>query len=261
MSIAHTGLHATRDNLARVLQLQFAGNNLAQAEDCLQTALRALESTPHHEAAARAVAELRRAGDVTASLSLRLGFIGAADAHIADALAALHEEEPCSPEFSRPIPPPIARFDAVAANIRTVVMKHQRPERFVFVPMLIISFPEPPKGTTVYGVFSIDAWAIQQGHANFVKQDFVVHQPWDGDTRYYGGLGGGPDSLPPEAICERFGAPHYGCVRQGTSWLCADHLYGDEADREARLPKEPEFRRLMDKAIEEARRLAPRAVR
>lgn len=33
-------------------------------------------------------------------------------------------------------PPPIARFDTVAAN-RNVVMKHQRPALFVFVPMLI----------------------------------------------------------------------------------------------------------------------------
>lgn len=261
MSIAHTGLHATRDNLTRVVQLQFAGNNLRQAEDCLQAALHALRGTRNYQVASAALAELRRASDVTVSLSLRIGFVGATDAYVADALASLHEDEPCSPEFSRPIPPPIARFDAVAANIRDVVMKHQRPERFVFVPMLIISFPDPPSGTTVYGVFSVDAWAIQQGHPKFVKQDFVAYQPWDGDTKYFGGMGGGANSFAPEAICERFGAPHYGCVRQGTGWLCADHSYGDEADRHARLPKEPEFRRLMDEAIEKARRLAPTALR
>lgn len=249
-SIAHTGLHATRDNLVRAIQLQFAGDNLRRATECLEIALRVLKGTRHFGPAFAAAGELERAADQTTSTSVRLGFVGAADARVHAALMSLHEEFACSPDFSKPIPPPIARFEAVADNIKGVVMKHQNPRRFVFVPMLIISFPEPPKGTSVYGVFSVDAVALQGGKAHFVKQDFLVYQPWDGDTKYYGGGGG---SEPPRAICERFGPPHYGCDSSHAE--PRDHWYGDEADRHARLPKEPEFRKLVDEAIEQARTL------
>lgn len=136
----------------------------------------------------------------------------------------------------------------VESRVQNVVMKHQNPSRFVPIPMVIVSFPEPPKATAVYGIFSVDAKALQSGKTHFVKQDFVVYQPWDHDTRYYGG---GDGSEPPAALCKRFGRPHYGCTSFESE--PRDHWFGDEADRESRLPREPEFRRLVDAAIAKAR--------
>lgn len=247
-NLLHTALHATRDAIQTIQDdEQVTPENLFAARDCLRVAVLTAKRGPHDEA----VDAARRA--------LQVPDVASAEVHVEDTLRELHASgPPCDLGGDRRLPPRIELFANVEQRIQGIVMKHQRQERFVFVPVVIISFPEyPARRTTVYGVFSVDAWAIQQGKPCFVKQDFLVSQR-DGGVRYYGG-GEGSESI--EAFCERFGAPHYGCEQRDGLWRCADHWYCDEADRRARVPRETEFRQALDRAIAIAHEHAPQARR
>ncbi len=246
--LLHTALHATRDAIQTIQEDErLTPDNLFVARDCLGVAVKAARGGPY----------IGRVG--AAWHALAAGDVSTTEAEVADVLERLHADEVCGLGGDRRLPPRIELFANLEQRIQGVVMKHQRPERFVFVPVVIISFPEyAARMTTVYGVFSVDAWAIQQGKPCFVKQDFLVHQPRDDDVQYYGG---GVGSRPIQDLCKRFGARHYGCEEHEGQWRCADHWYCDEADRLARVPREPVFRQALDRAIAAARGLAPSATR
>lgn len=248
LRFAHVSLHAAHEDLTRAIQVQMSGKNTIQAGYNLRDATRALKGHRALDDVSAALRDTDRAVNSNAAVSIRLGYVTSADRHVVAALAILHAEVECTPEDYPPIPPPIALLTDVESHVRNVLMKHHNKGRFVLVPMFFVSIPEPPKGTAVYGIFSVDAKALQSGKPHFVKQDFIVYQPWDHDAKYYGG---GPGSEPPAALCARFGPPHYGCASADAE--PTDHWYGDEADRDTRLPREPEFRRLVADAIEAAR--------
>ena len=55
-----------------------------------------------------------------------------------------------------------------------------------------------------------------------------------------------------EEFCARFGAPNYGCELISGKWRCRDHHYTlEEIDR---LPREADFRKAVEVALERARR-------
>lgn len=145
-------------------------------------------------------------------------------------------------------------------ELASVVMKYQRPEQFVLCRRFLISFPEG-QGTQVFGIYTIDKDELRRDplHGAVVKQDFLVWRPGTGEPpTYYSGRGGQGDPLHLHItqLCERFGAPHFGCERtKAGGWNCGDHwIHAHQL--EDRLPAEPEFREAFDLAMEQAKQEA-----
>jgi hypothetical protein len=150
----------------------------------------------------------------------------------------------------------LAEVERDAPGLFKELMKHHSPEKFEAVQAVVISFPRGNE-YHVYGIFSIDKKALSSGdpRSDVIKQDFLVYEPASNRATYYTGH---PEKLHDtyesiDAFCERFGSPHYGCIRNpDASWTCEDHHYRlNERDR---LPVETEFRTMVDAAIERARR-------
>src|SRR5437660_1383657 len=78
------------------------------------------------------------------------------------------------PEWDN-LPPPIERFAVVESLIPAGVMKHQRGEKFEWIPFTIVSYPQG-RDPAVYGVFSIAMCALKKGQRYTIKQDFLVYE-------------------------------------------------------------------------------------
>lgn len=139
-----------------------------------------------------------------------------------------------------------------------VVMKYQKRERFLMSELVVLSYPDGGK-SQVYGIFTVDKDVLRNDpdHGPIVKQDFLVWRPGGDEPRivYYSGQGdrkGDGAHQHIERLCERFGAPHFGCERTDRGWTCRDHWYrADELDE--RLPVKPEFRAAIETALRKAR--------
>ena len=134
------------------------------------------------------------------------------------------------------------------------VMKKNNVADFAVCDVLILSQP-PGAHCQVYGIFTVDKRALARGAADapVLKQDFLVNdrsvQPQE--ITYYTGYPAPGPHRPIAEFCERFGESHYGCVKKNGKWRCLDHRY-TFAEFE-RLPKEPEIRAAIDRAVARAR--------
>jgi hypothetical protein len=138
-----------------------------------------------------------------------------------------------------------------------VVMKHTVPDKFTLIRRFLISFPVGPD-TQVMGIYSVVKEELRRNPRSgpIIKQDFLVWVPVSGKPPiYYSGMGGKGDPLHEHilTLCERFGAPHFGCEKTPRGgWHCGDHwIRANELER--RLPVEPEFRAEVERALEQAR--------
>ncbi len=148
----------------------------------------------------------------------------------------------------------LAEMERNAPDVASI-MKKNNPKGFVLCDAFVLSQPEGMP-CQVYGIFTVDRKALASAAASapVIKQDFLVHdQTVDPpEITYYTGLRAPGPHKSIEEFCQRFGAPNYGCERIGGRWRCRDHRYPlNEFDR---LPKEPEFRRAIAAAIQEARK-------
>ncbi len=148
----------------------------------------------------------------------------------------------------------LAQMENDTPNV-AAVMKKNNPEGFVLCDPFILSQPQG-QACQVYGIFTVDRKALASGApgAAVIKQDFLVHdQTTDPpEITYYTGLRTPGPHKSIEEFCERFGEPNYGCFWTGKRWRCRDHRY--RMDEWLRLPKEPDFRKAVEAAIEIARK-------